>query len=80
MEASHHSLSRDYDVSLPEVDTLVKISQETTCVYGARMTGGGFGGSIVLIIEKGKAEIASQSILAEYLKQTGLNARVLDIC
>jgi galactokinase len=80
MEASHHSFSRDYDVSLPEVDTLVKISQETAAVYGARMTGGGFGGSIVLITEKGKAQIASDQILALSLKETGLSARVLDIC
>lgn len=47
MSASHHSLQRDYEVSCAELDFLVATAQSVEGVFGARMTGGGFGGCTV---------------------------------
>src|SRR5204863_3915322 len=46
-DASHASQRDDYGVSIVEVDFLVTLAQNHDAVYGARLTGGGFGGSIV---------------------------------
>src|SRR5437764_2882779 len=46
--ASHASLRDDFEVSVPEVDLLVDLARADAEVYGARMTGGGFGGSVVM--------------------------------
>lgn len=52
MRLSHESLRDDYEVSSPELDLLVEIASESKEVLGARMTGGGFGGSTVNLIER----------------------------
>ncbi len=49
MNASHDSLRDDYEVSAPELDVLVDAARTVDGVFGARMTGGGFGGSIVVL-------------------------------
>ena len=55
MNASHTSQRDDYEVSVPEVDVLVDILQKTPAVFGARLTGGGFGGACVALIAEGKS-------------------------
>jgi galactokinase len=52
MYASHASLRDDYEVSVPELDTLVDAAREVRGVVGSRMTGGGFGGSTVTLMER----------------------------
>ncbi|MGH1488243.1 MAG: galactokinase [Acidimicrobiales bacterium] len=49
----HVSLRDDYEVSIPEVDELVEVLNNTDGIYGARMTGGGFGGSLVALCRPG---------------------------
>ncbi len=58
LRASHRSLAEDFEVSLPALDALV--DQLTACpgVYGARMTGGGFGGSVVVLERPGALDLA----------------------
>jgi galactokinase len=56
MYASHKSLKEDYEVSTPQLDALVEIARKNPGVYGARMTGGGFGGCIVVLIRQDQAE------------------------
>jgi galactokinase len=56
MNASHESLREDYQVSCPELDLLVEIAGRCTGVYGARMTGGGFGGCTVNLVKTGQVE------------------------
>jgi galactokinase len=51
MNGSHASLRDDYEVSSPELDYLVELAQRTAGVLGARMTGGGFGGSVVALVK-----------------------------
>lgn len=67
---SHASMRDDYQVSLPEIDLLVKLAAEQDGAFGARLTGGGFGGSIVALAEKGSGEAIARQVAAEYQKQT----------
>ena len=53
MSASHRSLRDDYEVSSAELDCLVKLAEECPGVFGARLTGGGFGGCIVALVADG---------------------------
>jgi galactokinase len=52
MVGSHQSLSQKYEVSCPELDALVEIARSVQGVYGARMTGGGFGGCAVALVQR----------------------------
>ena len=53
MAASHASLRDDYEVSTPTLDALVERLSATPGVYGARLTGAGFGGCVVALTEPG---------------------------
>ena len=70
MNASHASLRDDYEVSHPQVDILVALLQAHPQVYGARMTGAGFGGAVVALIKEGAAALTGD-VLFEYHEQTG---------
>lgn len=50
MTESHNSLRDDYNVSCPELDSLVEIALSVEGVLGSRMTGGGFGGCTVTLV------------------------------
>ncbi|KAJ8945302.1 hypothetical protein NQ314_009274 [Rhamnusium bicolor] len=50
MTESHYSLKDDYNVSCPELDSLVEYALEIEGVLGSRMTGGGFGGCTVTLV------------------------------
>jgi galactokinase len=66
----HESLRDDFDVSTPELDLLVSLAYEHGAL-AARMTGGGFGGSIVALAEKSAAPGAAERIAAAYSRRTG---------
>lgn len=61
---SHASMRDDFEVSIPEIDRLVEIACATPGVLGARLTGGGFGGSIVALCEAADALRAGRAIVA----------------
>jgi galactokinase len=72
MGQSHASLRDDFEVSCPEVDRLVEIAAAAPGVIGARMTGGGFGGCVVCLVEAGAVERFSHSVAPAYLEATGI--------
>jgi galactokinase len=74
---SHKSMSKDYDVSIPEIDLLVELCLKDSDVYGARLTGGGFGGSIVAITRKGKGREVGNKVVEAYQKKTSEKATIL---
>jgi galactokinase len=76
MFASHKSLRDLYEVSLPELDSLVEIARGLPGIYGARLTGAGFGGCTVNLVEEKKANAFMEGLLSEYKKQTGREAKV----
>jgi galactokinase len=75
--ASHASLRDDFAVSCPELDTLVDIAESLrgAGVYGARLTGGGFGGATIWLVASAKADDIAQRVSGEYLHRTGMTAR-----
>ena len=75
MYASHSSLRDDYEVSCRELDVVVQIAQDIGPkggVYGCRMTGGGFGGCAVALVQAGKVADISKKIASDYEKQTSI--------
>jgi len=70
MIASHRSLRDDYEVSCPELDILVEIATECKGVYGSRMTGGGFGGCTVTLVETDQANLVAATLKKKYLERT----------
>ena len=64
MNASHDSLRDDYEVSCTELDTMVQIARGLTGVLGARMTGGGFGGCTVNLVENDQVERFCREVAA----------------
>ncbi|MGH9844133.1 MAG: galactokinase [Blastocatellia bacterium] len=72
MYSSHESLKEDYQVSCRELDLLVEIASRIPGVYGARMTGGGFGGCTINLVESNQVETFTSTIVREYERQTGM--------
>ncbi|MCI1636278.1 galactokinase [Bifidobacterium sp.] len=66
--ASHDSLKADYEVTVPELDVAVDVARKNGA-YGARMTGGGFGGSIIALIDEGRSEELAQKIADEFAER-----------
>ncbi len=75
--ASHASLAADFEVSCAELDVLVSLCRgigPAGGVHGARMTGGGFGGSIIAVVETAALPAVEASLLAGYAEKTGRTA------
>jgi galactokinase len=70
MRASHASLRDDYEVSTPELDALVE-SLEASGALGARLTGAGFGGCVVALAQRGRAEDVAARAAERYRARTG---------
>ncbi|NWJ47452.1 MAG: galactokinase [Chloroflexi bacterium] len=75
LNASHTSLSDDYEVSCAELDLLVDLAQAVPGVIGARMTGAGFGGCTVNIVATKCLPDFEEKVVQEYRQRTGLNAQ-----
>ena len=71
MGASHASLRDDYEVSCAELDRMVEILTAMDGVYGARMTGGGFGGSAVALVETAAEARVRRDVARAYKASTG---------
>jgi len=75
--ASHASMRDDFEVSVPDVDLLVELGQTEPRVFGARMTGGGFGGSVVMLAHAGHGRAVGEQIAREYARRSGRSPSVL---
>jgi galactokinase len=74
--ASHASLRDDFEVTNDALNIMVECAQEQDGCYGARMTGAGFGGCAVALVEEEKAEAFAQAVTAAYRQRSGLEASV----
>jgi len=72
MNACHASLRDLYEVSIPELDTMVQIAQSLPGCFGARLTGAGFGGCTVNLVASDQAGAFAGSLGPEYERRTGL--------
>jgi galactokinase len=74
---SHASMRDDFEVSTPDVDCLVALAADQPGVFGARLTGGGFGGAVILLCARGRARSVADRIRADYHARTARDGRVL---
>ncbi|WP_238413540.1 galactokinase [Alicyclobacillus sp. TC] len=66
MNASHRSLCKDYEVTGPELDTLAESAWQVEGCLGSRMTGGGFGGSTVSLVERHHLDVFQEHVARQY--------------
>ncbi len=77
MYAGHASLRDLYQVSVPELDTMVAAARSIPGCYGARLTGAGFGGCTIQLVESDKAEAFAETLAVKYFDATGIPPEVL---
>jgi len=77
MRLSHTSLREDYEVSCRELDLMVEIADTCQGVLGARMTGGGFGGSTVNLVLRENLDEFTRKIAVEYERETKIEPVIL---
>jgi galactokinase len=78
MYQSHFSLRDDYEVSCRELDVMVELASQAAGVYGARMTGGGFGGCTVNLVARENVEDFKRSVAAGYERETRLKPEIFE--
>ena len=76
MFAGHASLRNLYEVSTPELDALVDIARDLPGCIGARLTGAGFGGCIINLVEESQADQFIQGLAEKYTEVSGRDAQV----
>jgi galactokinase len=76
MAEAHASYRDDFAASCPEVDLLVELAAVQPGIIGARLTGGGFGGCTVNLVEAAHADAFREAIHGAYLKRARINADI----
>jgi galactokinase len=76
MAESHESLRDDYEVSCAQLDLMVDVAQKIEGVYGARMTGGGFGGCTVNLVREEQTEEFRARVAEQYEERTKLKPEI----
>lgn len=76
MRESHRSLRDLYEVSCRELDIMVEVAEGLPGYYGGRMTGGGFGGSTINLVEAADAELFADQVSGRYQRATGIKPAV----
>jgi galactokinase len=71
MLESHRSLRDDFEVSCSELDLMVELAGQAEGVYGTRMTGGGFGGCTIALVQAGCVEAFQRTVREGYERSTG---------
>lgn len=79
LNESHESLRRDFEVSSRELDIIVQLSREQNECYGARMTGAGFGGCALALIEKGEIDPFTKKVTDQYFVKTGIRPNIFKV-
>jgi galactokinase len=76
MNESHESLRNDFEVSCQELDLMVQLARGVEGVLGARMTGGGFGGCTVNLVERNRVDVFKSAVAPGYFAATGLHPEI----
>ena len=76
MNASHTSMRDDFEITNGELNIMVALAQSQPGCYGARMTGGGFGGCAVALVKDDAADSFVENIRGSYAKRTGLRPEI----
>jgi galactokinase len=78
MQESHRSLRDDFEVTNRELDTMARLANAEPGCFGARMTGGGFGGCVVALVERDRALMIASSVATGYEDATGLTPEIFE--
>jgi galactokinase len=73
MFESHESSRTNFENSTEELDVLVEIARSIPGIYGSRLTGGGFGGATVSLIDPAQAEAIISALTSQYKRRTGID-------
>lgn len=76
MNESHISMRDDYEITVPAIDTLVSLAQAMPGCYGSRMTGGGFGGCTVSLVDSAAVAEFQRTVAEGYKNATGREATI----
>ena len=76
MFAAHHSLRELYEVSIPELDTIVEVAEAHPGVLGARLTGAGFGGCVAAVLEAGTEAAFEAEVRARFIERHDIEPQV----
>jgi galactokinase len=76
MDESHRSLRDDYQVSCKELDLMVEFANEVEGVFGARMTGGGFGGCTINLVASDRVDAFKQYVAPRYAEAVGKDPEI----
>ena len=76
MRQSHQSLRDDYEVSCKELDLMVELANQVEGVFGARMTGGGFGGCTINLVDASSVNLFKRKVGRGYNQVTGLQSEI----
>jgi galactokinase len=76
VNASHISLRDDFEVSSLQLDQMVDCAQQDSACYGARMTGAGFGGCAIAIVQTDAVRNFCETVTINYQKTTGLKPEI----
>jgi galactokinase len=76
MAEAHRSYSQDFEGSCVEADAMVELAQDLPGLIGARLTGGGFGGCTVNLVEQSEAARFAEALGARYAARTGIEPQI----
>ena len=76
MAESHRSLRDDYEVSCSELDRMVEIANQQKGIRGARMTGGGFGGCTINLVDSADSVEFKRQVANGYFSATGIHPEI----
>jgi galactokinase len=76
LNACHASLKDDYEVSSPELDVMAGEAQLLLGCYGARLTGAGFGGCTVNLVQRKQIDVFTEVLARAYESRTGLHPEI----
>lgn len=77
MNASDDSLRCDYEVTCPELDAMTAIARALPGCHGARMTGAGFGGCAILLVDAAASPEICRNLMQQYALQTGVQGEII---
>ena len=78
MNDSHRSLKEDYEVSCKELDLMVELARRQPATLGARMTGAGFGGCTVNLVQSRQVDSFCENVREAYRQETGIEADIYE--
>ena len=76
MAEAHRSYSQDFEGSCAEADTMEELARQLPGIIGARLTGGGFGGCTINLVEQSQAAAFAKALASSYAERTGIEPQI----